>query len=345
MPLSSTPRRKKEHVDIVLRKNVAHDEKSTGLDALDFEHCALPELDLASVDTSVVFLKKRLSLPLVITGMTGGYPGARKINERLAVVCEEEGLALGVGSQRQMMEDRSQWSTYTVARRLAPSIPLIANLGATHIRKLSDPAPVLRLIDAVQADAIAIHLNALQEALQPEGSANFTHVLKGLALLIRHAPVPVIVKETGAGISGAVARQLVRIGVRILDVSGAGGTSWSAVEAHRAHHSEHRRLAGKFRNWGIPTAECIRQVVQVKNCTIIASGGIRDGVDIAKSLALGAHVAGMARPLLQAVMRRGVKGLRTKIDHIRRELQLILFLTGCKDVNALRKQKLIRYAV
>ncbi len=333
---SSTRRRKKEHVDIVLKKDVGHRSKSTGFDRYDFIHNALPELSLDEVDTRSSFLHRSLDLPLMITGMTGGYPGAVKINAGLAAVCHEKKIALGLGSQRQMLEDRSQWNSFRVARKNAPDIPLIGNIGATHVVDAEAADRVKRLVEWIEADAIAIHLNALQEAVQPEGTADFRGVLHGIERIVRASPVPVIVKETGAGISAAVAQRLIDAGVSIIDVSGAGGTSWSAVESFRQNNRK-SRLAARFRDWGIPTADCVTQLARFREIFIIASGGIRDGVDVAKALALGAALAGMARPLLHAFSARGKKGLVEEIDAIAAELRLVMFLTGCASITELRK--------
>lgn len=337
---STTRRRKKEHVEIVLNKDVGHRRKSSGFDRYDFIHDALPELSLDDIDPRTSFLNRPLDLPLLITGMTGGYPGAVKINAGLAAVCQEKKIALGLGSQRQMLEDRTQWNSFRVARKKAPDIPLIGNIGATHVIDHEAADRVKQLAELIEADAIAVHLNALQEAVQPEGTADFRGVLRGIERVVATSPVPVIVKETGAGISADVAQRLIDAGVTIIDVSGAGGTSWSAVESFRKNNRK-SRLAARFRDWGIPTADCVVQLARFREIFVIASGGIRDGVDIAKAIALGAALAGMARPLLHAFAAHGKKGLAAEIDAIRDELRLAMFLTGSASLTQLRQAPLV----
>ena len=339
----STPGRKKDHVDICLTEDVAYHEKTAGFERIEFIHNALPELDLKEIDTSTSFLKKKLSFPLMITGMTGGYEGAIKINGDLALVCEEKKLALGLGSQRQALEDDSQLESYNIVRKNAPTIPIIGNIGAAQIVKNMNMKRLQKLLDDIEADALAIHLNALQEAVQFEGDVNFHGVLDGISKLIKKLKIPIIVKETGAGISWSAAKRLHEVGIDYIDVSGSGGTSWSAVESFRKNgdgQSDKNRLARKFRNWGIPTVMCIREVSRIKKMNIIASGGIKDGVDVAKSIALGADIAGMARPLLKILMENGRQGLGNEIDHIQKELKLAMFLTGAKNIRKLRKVEL-----
>jgi isopentenyl-diphosphate delta-isomerase len=343
-PKPSTPSRKKDHVDICLTEDVAYQEKTTGFERIEFIHNALPELDLKEIDTSTVFLKKKLRLPLMITGMTGGYEGAVKINGDLALVCEEKKLALGLGSQRQALEDDSQLESYSIVRKNAPTIPIIGNIGAAQIVKGLNIKRLQKLLDDIEADALAVHLNALQEAVQFEGDVNFRGVLDGISRLVKKLKIPIIVKETGAGISYLAAKRLHEVKVNYIDVSGSGGTSWSAVESFRKHEGDQsedkNRLARKFRNWGIPTVTCIQEVSRIKKINVIASGGIKDGVDIAKSIALGADIAGMARPLLKVLMEKGTQGLENEIDYIQKELKLAMFLTGSKNIKKLRNAEL-----
>lgn len=337
----STPNRKKDHVDICLTEDVGYHEKTSGFEQFDFIHNALPELNLSEIDTSTVFLKKKLRLPLMITGMTGGYEGAVKINGDLALVCEEKKLALGLGSQRQALEDDSQLESYGIVRKNAPTIPIIGNIGAAQIVKGLNMKRLQKLLDDIEADAIAIHLNALQEAVQFEGDVNFRGVLEGISKLVKKLKIPIIAKETGAGISYSAAKRLHEVGIDYIDVSGSGGTSWSAVESFRKHTGESsedkNRLARKFRNWGIPTVTCIQEVSRIKKISVIASGGIKDGVDVAKSVALGADIAGMARTLLKTLMEKGTQGLLNEIDFIQKELSLVMFLTGSKNIKKLKR--------
>lgn len=337
---SATVNRKQQHVEITVHQDVGYKSKTTGFEQYDFVHTAVPELNLSDIDTTTTFLHKSIGMPLMITGMTGGYQGAVRINGDLARVCEERRLALGVGSQRQALEDDSQLESYRIVRKHAPTIPIVGNIGAAQVAKGLDENAVRRLVDLIEADALAIHLNALQEAVQREGETNFRGLLKNIERLVKHLDVPVIAKETGAGISFEAAKRLNSAGVKIIDVSGAGGTSWSAVESFRGHG--HNRLAKRFWDWGIPTSECVRQVADIRNMTVIASGGLRDGVDVAKAIALGAHLAGMARPMIQTLVKKGMHALFEEIDFMRKELLLVMFLTGCADVKALRNARLVR---
>ena len=301
-----TSSRKQQHVEIVLSKNVAFRGKSSGFERWDLVHNALPELDLAEVDSSAEFLGKRLKLPLLVTGMTGGYAGAERINRSLARMCAERGLAMGVGSQRQALEDARFRKTYSVVREVAPNIPVIGNIGAAEVAHLADVGPIRRQVDLIGADALAVHLNPVQEFLQPEGTPRFAGVLNGIERLVHDLGVPVVVKEIGAGISAAVLRRLLDVGVRIVDVAGAGGTSWAGVEVLRREEAERDPLS-VFWDWGIPTADAVRQCAALRTTdrpfTLIASGGIHNGVDMAKSIAMGADMAGAARPFLQALGR------------------------------------------
>lgn len=346
---SLTVNRKKEHVEISLDEDVTHQNKSTGFERYEFIHNALPELHLQDIDPSVDFLGRRLSMPLLITGMTGGYDGAVKINAGLAEVCESKKIAMGVGSQRQLIEDESQLESYRIARKKAPTAPIIGNIGAAQVTKGIDERGLRKMLDIIEADALAVHLNALQEAVQYEGDLNFNGVLSGIEQLVTRLDIPVIVKETGAGISFDVAQRLYDVGVRYIDVSGAGGTSWSAVESFRKRRGEKsghvQRLARKFWNWGIPTADCLTETSKITGLFIIASGGIKDGIDVAKSIALGASMAGMARPLLKKLMKDGVKGLSDEIDFLKKELCLVMFLTGSNTIASLKQKKLIRHDV
>jgi isopentenyl-diphosphate delta-isomerase len=345
--------RKREHVDIALTRDVSFRARSAGFDGWELVHNALPELDAAEIDPGGVFLKKKVSFPLIVSSMTGGYREALRINRQLAEVCADKRIAMGIGSQRQALADTTFHRSFSIVREAAPEIPVFGNLGASEVARLKDASPVLRLLDLVKADGFAIHLNPLQEYLQPEGNPEFRGVLKGIAILVRSLPVPVIVKEIGAGISAEVARRLIGAGVRIIDVAGAGGTSWAGVEIlrrTRATGSKKKRTTADagdpFWDWGIPTVDALRQVSglrqQVPDLLIIGSGGIGSGLDIAKAIAFGADLVGAARPLLQALNNGGQKGLEVLLETWKYQLSGAMFLTGSRTVKALQMQVPVR---
>lgn len=342
---TATTSRKKQHVQITLSRNVGFRTKSTGFARLEFTHNALPELNLSEVNTATEFLGKPLKLPFMVSCMTGGYSDALKINRDLATVCEMCGIAMGVGSQRQAMEDTHYHRTFSIAREAAPSIPIVGNIGAAEVARMRNADAAQRLVDLIQADALAVHLNPLQEFLQPEGSTQFKGVLEGIHLLIRSLSVPVIVKEIGAGISASVARRLLDAGVRYIDVAGAGGTSWAGVEIVRRKSED---FSAGFWDWGIPTVDALRQVANLRSpstdFTMIASGGISSGLDVAKSIALGADLVGAARPMLRTLQRFKKSGLLRLIERWAQELRGAMFLTGSANLAALRHAELIEHA-
>jgi len=337
--VTRTIKRKDDH----LRINLDHDVESgigTGLDRFQFRHNALPELALDQVDYRTTFLGKTLALPLLISSMTGGTPKAKGINLRLAEVAQENQLAMGVGSQRAAIEEGSSTSSFQV-RTHAPDILLFANLGAVQLNYGYGLDQCQRAVEIIEADALVLHLNPLQEALQPEGDTNFQGLLEKIGQLCQGLSVPVIVKEVGWGISGEVARRLVEAGVDAIDVAGAGGTSWSQVESFRAPNDEKAALALSFRNWGIPTARALQEVrAELPLIPLIASGGLRSGIDFAKCLALGADLCGMAGPFLRAAADSG-KAVQALVDRTRMELQIAMFATGSRTIEDLRQGKLL----
>jgi isopentenyl-diphosphate delta-isomerase len=346
MKKTRTSSRKQQHIDISLKKDVSFRTKTAGFDRWEFEHNALPELNLLDIDPSSSFLGKKISLPLIVSSMTGGYAEAEKINRQLAEVCASKGIALGVGSQRQALEDVRYHRSFSVVREVAPEIPIFGNIGAAEVAKLKDASPILRLIDLIQADGFAVHLNPLQEFLQPEGSTNFFGVLSGIEMLAKSLSIPLIVKEIGAGISAGVARRLVNVGVNIIDVAGAGGTSWAGVEIlRREKRARKSSNANVFWDWGIPTVDALKAVCAIKHefpkLKVIASGGMANGIDISKSFTLGADYAGVARPLLKELAKGGVKSVLRLIDEWEWELRGAMFLTGSQSLRELQKQKLI----
>lgn len=323
---TQTESRKKDHVDLVVKTGAQY-EKTTGLERFEFMHNALPEISLDSVDLSKDFLGKRLKWPILITGMTGGYKDALAINTAIAQNAEKYGLAFGVGSQRAMVEKPDLASTYNV-RRVAPGVPLISNIGAFQLKKYPIDA-IESIVSKIEADALAVHLNALQEVVQPEGDTDFSNVLDAISRTCERLPVPVIAKETGAGISQDTAIRLKEAGVKFIDIAGAGGTSWSRVEYLR------KGSVPGFEEWGIPTAESLIQCRGI--LPVIASGGIRTGIEGAKTITLGADICGLAYPFIKAY-----KGGRLEeyTETFINQMKITAYLTGCRTIADLRKAKM-----
>lgn len=337
--VTGTGARKADHIRINLEEDV-RSGLTTGFEKYSFLHNALPELDLAEVDLAVQIFGKQLKSPILISSMTGGTDEAGQINQALAEAAQETGIALGLGSQRAAIEDPKLETTFRV-RNVAPDILLFANVGAVQLNYGYGLNHLQRAVDMAEADALMLHLNVVQEAVQPEGDTNFSGLLKKIEIMCKQLPVPVVVKEVGWGISGELAKQLARAGVQAIDVAGAGGTSWSQVEMHRAKNPSQARLAAAFVDWGIPTAESIMQVRQaVKTMRIFASGGLRSGVDIAKGIALGAELGGMAGPFLKAAVKSS-KAVVETINEVSRELQVAMFATGAGSISALQAVPLI----
>jgi isopentenyl-diphosphate delta-isomerase len=337
-----TSPRKLDHILITYSKPV--ESSSTMLDEVILIHQSLPELSLDDVNTKVWFLGKKLDSPLMITGMTGGHPLGAEINAILAEVAEEHRIALGVGSQRAALEKESLAYSYRVAREKAPSIPLIANIGAPQLVSKDFLNLAEKAVEMIEADALAIHLNPAQESFQPGGDTVYRGVLDSIGKIVDELGVPVIVKETGSGFSMETVRALYERGVRIIDVSGAGGTSWIKVEKYRASSMEEKVLseaAETFSLWGIPTAISVIEARHVSgDLTIIASGGIRTGLDIAKSIAIGADVAGIALPALKKALESRI-ALSNYIRRLKYELKVAMFLTGSLDTTQLRTKPVV----
>lgn len=337
--VTPTADRKADHIRVNLEEDV-QSRLTTGLDKIQFEHNALPELKLSAIDTSLTFLGKRLRAPILISSMTGGTARAEAINLTLARGAQSEGVAMGLGSLRAAVEDDSLAKTFQV-RRVAPDILLFANLGAVQLNYGYGIDQCRRAVEMIEADALFLHFNALQEALQPEGDTDFESLLPKIENVCRHLGVPVLAKEVGWGISGRTARMLIDAGVAGIDVAGAGGTSWSQVEMYRAQNKRQAKLAGAFIDWGIPTATAVRQVrSELPEIPLIASGGIRSGIDMAKCFALGADLAGMASPFLKAADLSDDE-LVAVIQDTRYEIRACMFATGSADLPALRSAPLI----
>jgi isopentenyl-diphosphate delta-isomerase len=328
-------RRKADHIRINLEEDVAFKQLTTGLEEYFFLHQALPNLDLDDIDTSLTLFGKRLKTPLLISSMTGGTPKAREINRTLARGAQEAGMAMGLGSQRAAIEDPELDPTYHV-RDVAPDILLFANLGAVQLNYGYGIDQCRRAVEMAGADALILHFNALQEAVQPEGDGNFAGLLPRIEEICNQLDVPVIAKEVGWGFDATAARQLADAGVSAIDVAGAGGTSWSQVEMHRAPTARHARVAAAFIDWGIPTAISVQLCHQAApDLPIFASGGIKSGIDIAKSIALGATLGGLAGDFLRAADQNGSQGVVELAGAITDELRVAMFCAGAADLEQL----------
>nr|KXH77468.1 MAG: type 2 isopentenyl-diphosphate Delta-isomerase [Candidatus Thorarchaeota archaeon SMTZ1-83] len=326
-----------EHIEICLDEDV-QTRVSTMFEHVNFVHNALPEIDKDKIDLTTNFLGLRANAPIVIAAITGGHPRTYEINRKLAEAAEMLRIPIGVGSQRAAIEDPSLADTFRVVREKAPSVPVIANIGATHV----EAAP--SAIEMIDADILAIHLNPLQEAVQPEGDCNSEGVLDNIAAIVDSVDVPVIVKETGAGMSGEVAESLEGIGVAGVDVGGVGGTSWSAVEYYRALREDDdlkAQLGLDFWSWGIPTALSVIMVRDSTDLEVIATGGIRTGLDVAKSIALGAMSAGVAHPLLRPAVLGSPLDVIVQVERMVEGLKVAMYLTGCSAVSELGEKPLL----
>ena len=338
-----TRKRKADHIRIALNQDVQARKVTTGFEDVYFVHRALPELDKQKIDLSTTVFDHKFSAPLIVGAITGGTGEATKINATIAEAVEELGLGMGVGSQRAAIEDKKLEKTFAVVRKKAPTAFLIANVGGTQLVNGYGLKEVKKALKMIDADAVAIHLNPLQEAIQPEGQTNFDGALEKMEEIAHTLDKPVIVKETGAGISAEEARKLEAAGIRCIDVSGAGGTSWAAVEYYRAKEENRvsqSRLGDVFWDWGIWTAASIVEVYQSVNIPIIASGGIRNGLEIAKSMALGASLSSLSHPLLQTSV-KGVEETKTALSLLMDELRTAMFLVGTGSTRALREAPVV----
>lgn len=336
----STSRRKKEHIALSLTDKVAFRNKTNGFEFYDFVHYAITEVDLERIDFSTEFLGKKIDYPFLISCMTGGTSEAENINARLSVAANNLNVPLGVGSQRQALENKDYHITYKIIRKNAPSVPVLGNIGAAQVVMMDSFDPISFLIDLVEADAMVVHVNPLQELIQKKGEPEFSGLLKKLEKMVKQIKVPVIVKEVGAGISEKAAKKLLECGVKGIDVAGAGGTSWAGVEILRNKDGKMK----EFWDWGLPTSYCIRTAVSLKkkyDFTLIGSGGINTAVEAAKALALGADIIASARIILQTLDKENTEGVeklvREWFDHIRK----VMYLTGSSTLKELRKNKIV----
>ena len=333
--------RKADHIRINLEENVQFPHLTTGLEQYRFIHHALPELNLSEGDQCVTVFGNRLAAPILVSSMTGGTEQAGLINRNLAEAAQQRRLAMGVGSQRAGIERSEAGPTFRV-RDVAPDLLLFANLGAVQFNYGYSVDECRRAVEMIEADALILHLNPLQEAVQPEGDVNWRGLLGKIEQVCAQVGCPVIVKEVGWGISSETARRLIDVGVGAIDVAGAGGTSWSQVEMHRAPSERLRRLAAAFADWGIPTAESLEAVYAVRRSLdrpgvhLFASGGIRSGQDIAKCAALGADLVGLASPFLKKAV-AGAEEVAEEMEILTTELRITMFCSGAGDLTALRQ--------
>jgi isopentenyl-diphosphate delta-isomerase len=338
----STPtigQRKADHLALCAEEDVGFRGASTLLGCVQLVHDALPDMRLDDVDLSVTLLGRTLRAPLVIASMTGGTDEAGRINRELAAIAEERGYGFGLGSQRAMHLRPGTGASYRV-RDAAPTTLLLGNVGVVQARAMTT-SEVRLLVDEVGADALCVHLNPAMELVQPGGDRDFGHGIDTIHRLVRDLGVPVVVKETGCGISPAVGRRLREVGVQHVDVSGAGGTSWVGVETRRAESEgdvKARALGEALWDWGVPTGASVALLAPLGFETLVATGGIATGLDVARSIALGATAAGIARPILRALMSEGGRAAAvSQLDAIEAELRAAMLLTGCRNVPALRR--------
>lgn len=333
-------KRKEEHIDLCLNKDVTY-QKSNGFEKYNFIHEALTEVIIDDIQFDTRFLGKTISYPFIISSMTGGTEKAQVLNANLAIVANELNIPIGVGSQRQLLENSIHSNTFKVIRNNAPNVPVMSNIGAAQIVQQNNIASLQRIIETISADGLIIHLNPLQELLQKEGEINFKGLLQKISEIKTEIKVPIIVKEVGSGISQITARKLLEIGVDVIDVSGSGGTSWAVVELMRNPNQKN----DYFREWGLRTSYCIKEIAKLKkefDFTLISSGGIDNFIDAAKSLALGSDMFASARMILQTVNQSGVQGTINLIEKWFDGIKKIMFLTGSSNIAELQKNKILR---
>ncbi|MEN2768788.1 type 2 isopentenyl-diphosphate Delta-isomerase [Ornithinibacillus xuwenensis] len=328
-------KRKTEHIRLCLTDQVEGVNKSTGLEGISFIHNALPEIDFSSIDITTRFLNRPLQAPFLVSSMTGGSELATEINQNLAIAAEERGWAIALGSTRALLESDKHQESFLI-RKQAPTVPLIANLGAVQLNYGYGSDAAQRIVDLTEADALYLHLNSLQEVIQDEGDLNFDSLLPKIEEVCNVLSVPVGVKEVGFGIDGKVAKQLYDAGISFIDVAGAGGTSWSQVEKLRSKDPLRKAAAEAFNSWGIPTKDCIVSVrSELEEIPLVASGGMKTGLDAAKAITIGADVIGFARTLLQAAT-DSVEAVLAVMEQIEFELKITMFGIGVKNLSELK---------
>jgi len=338
--ITETSKRKNEHIKLCLTDDVAFKLKTNGFEKYDFIHYAITEVDTTKICFQTKFISKKINYPFLISSMTGGTSEAENINRRLAGIAGALGIPIGVGSQRQALENIDYHQSYKVIRKTARDIPVLGNIGAAQILRVKDLKSILSLIDMLEADAFIIHINPLQELMQPEGEINFAGLLKQIEKLNRISPVPLFIKEVGAGISKKAAKKLLEAGVKGIDVAGAGGTSWAGVEIKRSKSGQ-----DEFWDWGLPTSYCLKEIYPLKkksNFTLIGSGGINSAADLAKAFALGADLVASARVILMTLMKNGEDEVNKLIVNWFEQLKKIMYLTGSQTLNQLKKDKIVK---
>ncbi len=333
-------KRKKEHLKLCLTDDVQFKSKTNGFERYDFIHDAITEVEMEKINFKTKFFKKKINYPFVISCMTGGTIEAENINAQLAVAAQEINIPIGVGSQRQALENLNHLDSYKAIRKNAPTVPVLGNIGAAQIVQIKKPGIVKSLVEQIEADAMVVHLNPLQELLQKEGEPYFKGLLGKIEHLTAELDVPVIVKEVGSGISGQVAKKLLEAGIKGIDVAGAGGTSWAGVEMLRNNNQKEIDLW----DWGVPTSKCLKEVYELKKSykfILIGSGGINSAVETTKALALGADMVASARIILQTLNKSGVEGVKNLILSWFDFVKSIMFLTGSKSLSDLQNNKII----
>jgi len=338
--VTQTSQRKTDHLKINLEEDVSSG-LTTGLENFYFEHQALPDIDLNNIDLGTEVIGKKINAPIFISSMTGGSDETLSVNRNLALAANEMNLPMGVGSQRAAIEDPDLADSFKI-RDIAPDIPIFANLGAVQLNYGYGLKECQQSVDMINADALILHLNPLQEALQPEGDTNFSDLINKIAEVSSGLKVPVIVKEVGWGISTETATQLYSAGIKHIDVAGAGGTSWSQIEKYRAQNVKNSEIAETFKDWGIPTCESIIKLSDSKlPISIFASGGLKNGVDVAKCLALGADICGFAGRIIKAAS-QSAEAVSDQLEIIIKELQITMFAVGARDITALKNTLIIK---
>lgn len=327
--------RKSQHIQITLDEQVTGERVTTGFEHMRFIHNALPEIDFDDIKVETTYLKHALKTPFLISSMTGGSAFAGTINQNLAVAAEEKGWALALGSMRALIESEAHRDSFQV-RKYAPTVPIIANLGAVQLNYGFSTEECERIMEMTGADALVLHLNSIQEVIQPEGNTNFKDLLSKIEVLCKSLGVPIGVKEVGWGIDGVTAKKLCDVGVSFIDVAGAGGTSWSQVEKYRATDQVKRKAAETFSEWGIPTAQCVKSVREhVKEVELIASGGMHTGLEAAKAIAFGADLVGFGRSILKEAT-QSVEDVIEVMETKELELRMAMFGIGAVSLEALK---------